>query len=239
MSKIILYDLPSKGRRACWSLNPWKTRLALNYKNIPYETQWVEYPDIKPTLSPHLPANEPDSSPYTIPAVQYTDGSYSMDSIIIAHRLEKEHPSPSLLLESPLIPKVEVLLTDVRSRLLGHWLARVPTNLLNEPSRDYFFRTREEKYGKPLSQVQKEQGTNEAWEKAIPGIKGLGDLLRETDGPFFMGETVSYADFIIVSFLQFFRVIDEKLLFDHVVEIEPALRKLYDASRQWLERDDH
>ena len=70
MSKTILYDLPSK-QGGCWSLNPWKSealhfpkfeqeqqlrffppaRLALNFKQIPYETQWVEYPDLKKTLS--------------------------------------------------------------------------------------------------------------------------------------------------------------------------------------------
>ena len=73
----IFYDLPSKGHCACWSYNPWKSkwrgpvnftplsaspadsatlfdgalaRLALNYKNIDYKTEWLEYPDIAPTL---------------------------------------------------------------------------------------------------------------------------------------------------------------------------------------------
>lgn len=66
-SKVILYDLPSKGRCACWSLNPWKSiavfasmqesilmllvaRLALNFKGVPYETKWLEYPDVAPTF---------------------------------------------------------------------------------------------------------------------------------------------------------------------------------------------
>jgi len=62
---IVLYDLPSKGRRSCWSLNPWKSkvislyeevtnstqaRMLLNYKGLHYKTEWVEYPDLKPTL---------------------------------------------------------------------------------------------------------------------------------------------------------------------------------------------
>ncbi|KAF1353807.1 hypothetical protein BDV97DRAFT_347477 [Delphinella strobiligena] len=38
-SKVLLYDIPSKGERpTCWSPNGWKIRLALNYKNIPYDT---------------------------------------------------------------------------------------------------------------------------------------------------------------------------------------------------------
>ncbi|KAK5457229.1 hypothetical protein LTS15_005010 [Exophiala xenobiotica] len=45
--EVILYDLPSKQGKS-WSLNPWKTRLVLNYKSIPYKTEWTEYPDLKP-----------------------------------------------------------------------------------------------------------------------------------------------------------------------------------------------
>lgn len=74
-NEIVLYDLPSTAKCACWSLNPWKgmalhriytyewgqlgkfeadsvlmmitARLALNYKGLPYKTEWVEYPDLK------------------------------------------------------------------------------------------------------------------------------------------------------------------------------------------------
>ncbi|TVY25310.1 hypothetical protein LHYA1_G005422 [Lachnellula hyalina] len=63
MSKLTLYDLPSKGHCRCWSLNPWKTRLALNFKNIDYKTEWIEYPDIASRLSPQSvpPTSTPQS----------------------------------------------------------------------------------------------------------------------------------------------------------------------------------
>ncbi|PSN72789.1 hypothetical protein BS50DRAFT_568392 [Corynespora cassiicola Philippines] len=48
MSQVILYDIPSKEPKTCWSLNPWKPRLILNYKGIDYKTEWVEYPDLAP-----------------------------------------------------------------------------------------------------------------------------------------------------------------------------------------------
>lgn len=47
---LVLFDLPSKDRCHCWSLNPWKTRLLFNYKGLDYTTEWVEYPDIKSTF---------------------------------------------------------------------------------------------------------------------------------------------------------------------------------------------
>lgn len=39
----ILYDLPSKQDNACWSPNTWKARAALNFKGVPYETEFVPY----------------------------------------------------------------------------------------------------------------------------------------------------------------------------------------------------
>ena len=46
--EVILYDIPSKPRCHGWSLNPWKTRMALNYKKVPYKTEWIEFPDLAP-----------------------------------------------------------------------------------------------------------------------------------------------------------------------------------------------
>ncbi|KAF4617880.1 hypothetical protein D9613_006292 [Agrocybe pediades] len=43
---ITFYDIPSDCVGA-WSSNTWKTRFCLNYKGIPYNTVWVEYPDIE------------------------------------------------------------------------------------------------------------------------------------------------------------------------------------------------
>ena len=50
--------------------------------------------------------------------------------------------------------------------------------------------------------------------------------------------TVSYADFVIVSVLHFMKRIDQAL-YERVIGIEPAFRDLYEASKVWLERDDH
>jgi len=242
MSKLTLYDLPSKGHCRCWSLNPWKTRLALNFKNIDYKTEWIEYPDIASRLSPHVPPNPKTDSPswaaYTIPAVQFPDSTYMMESQAIAQRLEKDHPTPSLHLDSPLLPKVQALLPKILPPLGGLWQPAVPASLLNPSSKEYFERTRHERLGKPLAQIAQEFGGEEAWMAAIPELKELGALLKAEGGPFVTGKTPSYADFVILGWLQFFKTIDVKL-YERVVSIEPAFGTLYDASKQWLERDDH
>lgn len=53
-----------------------------------------------------------------------------------------------------------------------------------------------------------------------------------------MGNTVSYADFILVSALHFTKVLGQDF-YDRVVAHDKALDDLYKACAKWLERDDH
>lgn len=47
--EIILYDLACI-KNTCFSPVVWKIRLMLNYKDIPYQTIFLEFPDIEPKL---------------------------------------------------------------------------------------------------------------------------------------------------------------------------------------------
>lgn len=47
--EIVLYDLACT-RHVSFSPVVWRIRLMLNYKNIPYKTIFLEFPDIEPTL---------------------------------------------------------------------------------------------------------------------------------------------------------------------------------------------
>ncbi|RDL36431.1 uncharacterized protein BP5553_05783 [Venustampulla echinocandica] len=240
-SKLTLFDIPSKGRRACWSLNPWKTRMTLNFKNIDYQTQWVEYPDIEPTLSPNVPPNPPSSGApaYTIPAVQFPDSSYLMDSKPIAYHLESLYPSPHLHLESPSLSQVEAIISELMTALAPESMPRAPLNILNDCSAEYFQRKREEKLGMTFEKFVAAKGGEKAWEAAMPAITQLGEVLKKEEGPFVLGTTPSYADFVIAGFLQMLKWMEEKAMFERFLKIEPALGKLYEACGKWLERDDH
>ena len=236
--EIELFDLPSRKPCAAWSLNPWKTRLVLNYKNIPYKTTWIEYPDIAPTLKGFgLPPNA-EGRPYTVPAVKLPDGRYIMDSIKIAHELEKLYPEPSLHLDSPVLKQVMELLPSCIGPLTGFIMPKVPRNLLNPSSVEYFERTRAEGFGMPLAQLEKEKGGENVFGEADPGFKKVGQLLRQNGGPFFQGTTVSYADFVVMGGLDFFRRVDNGL-FERVIAMDPSLKELYEAGKEWLARNDH
>ena len=47
--EIILYDLACT-KNVCFSPTVWRIRLMLNYKQIPYKTVFLEFPDIEPEL---------------------------------------------------------------------------------------------------------------------------------------------------------------------------------------------
>ena len=167
----------------------------LNLKGIPYKTEWVEYPDIAPTfesfgIPPNEPGppNEPPTTPYTSPAICISD-KYVMDSRKIADVLEKAYPSPPLHLDSPILKKVEELVPQCVRSLGPLFLPRVPQNVLNPRSAEYFRRTRSERLGMDLSQLEKEKGGEKAWKVVEPKWKELGSLLKAEGGPFFMGKT--------------------------------------------------
>ncbi|OCL06103.1 hypothetical protein AOQ84DRAFT_390428 [Glonium stellatum] len=243
MATHVLYDLPSKDRNACWSLNPWKTRLLLNYKGIDYKTEWLEYPDVAPTLKSFgLPPNDPNASgyfaDYTIPTMRIDSNTYVMDSAKIAVELEKRYPSPSVYLDSPIVSQAQQVVTNIQKALTPNLIPKAPGNLLNERSKEYFERTREVRFGMPLSQMEKDKGGETPWAAAKQPIQELADLLKEQGGPFFLGKTVSYADFILVAFLHFLKRVDQAV-FDRFVAHDPAFSAIYEASQAWLARDDH
>lgn len=237
--EIQFFDLACKGDNACWSLNPWKTRLVLNLKEIPYKTTWLEYPEVAPKLKSLGLAPNEEGAAYTIPAIRLPDGKAVMDSRLIAAELEKLCPSPSLHLDSPVLPKVEALIPKaMMATLRGVVMPKIPRNLLNPPSAEYFEETRAKRFGCPLEELEKKTPEDEAWNDAEPGIHEMGSLLKQQGGPFFLGKTVSYADLVVVGALQFLKSIEERL-FERMIGVEPCLKTLYDACESYLGRKSH
>ncbi|KAJ5422901.1 hypothetical protein N7445_011009 [Penicillium cf. griseofulvum] len=97
---ITFYDIalaPPVTKTAC-SPNPWKTRYALNFKKIPYKTNWVPLPSISSVRSAlDIPASRKfaDGSPYyTLPVISDpATGRIVGDSFEIALYLQEQYPS--------------------------------------------------------------------------------------------------------------------------------------------------
>ncbi|KAI1424346.1 putative glutathione S-transferase [Xylaria sp. FL1777] len=240
-SKIVLFDLGSKGpKNQTWSLNPWKTRLVLNYKGLDYETEWLEYPEIKPRLQKHLPEG---IEKYTIPTVIMPDGTYIMDSWKIVQAIEKDYPSPSLHLDSPLRERVEGHLFIGREALRPVSSMKIINRLLKEQNHEYWYETRSKAAGMPLEQFEKEYGQDgKSYKEAAPHFQAVTAILKEdASGPFFMGSTLSYTDFVWAGFLLFCRRIGDDV-FQSVLEATgdgDVHLKLLKALEPWSARDDY
>ncbi|KAJ9149482.1 Glutathione S-transferase [Pleurostoma richardsiae] len=237
---ITLLDLPSKDPCSTWSRHPWKTRLLLNYKGLDYKTEWTEYPDIKPKVQPHLPPNE-SGTPYTIPTIKLSDGTWIMDSSKIAHTLEKLHPDPPLHLESPYQTRVDQIVSKVGQLVCPLCYSRVPVNLLNEASVEYWYTTRRQRLGMSVQEYEEKYGGEAAYSGAEPYLRQMTELLKENEGPFLMGSEVSYADFTWVALLLFFKRVDEGIFREVLKRTgdEAVHQSLLDACAPWLKRTDH
>ncbi|EKJ78558.1 hypothetical protein NXS19_000930 [Fusarium pseudograminearum] len=235
--QLVLFDIPSKDGGA-WSLNPWKTRFLLNFKGINYKTEWLEYPDIKATLESHISAN-PATGTWTIPTVKFPDGTYIMDSAKILERVEKDYPEPSVHKDSPVLAKLFEIMPNIMGALRPIYFTHVPKHILNENSVPYWQETRSEAAGEPLDELYKRDG-EKAWDKAKPHVQDVEALLKEnSEGPFFLGKTPSYADFVWGGFLIFMQ---RNQIIDEVYKIsgDAQLHKnVLEALAPWHKRNNH
>ncbi|KAJ4855086.1 uncharacterized protein T069G_10644 [Trichoderma breve] len=243
--ELVLFDIPSKkeaGNRG-WSGNTWKTRIVLNYKNIPYKTQWIEYPDIAATFAsygiPPNPASSSDAT-YTVPVVKFPNGDYLMQSYAIAQKLEELFPEPSLHLESESYNKVVAAWSKIDPALAPETRPRVPKNILNPASVEYFERTRAARLGMTLEELSKSDKAGEAaWAAAEPGLQALKAILTEnSSGPYIDGDSVSYGDLALAGNYAFFGTIHEDLL-KRLLSYDESLQRHYDACKKWLERSTY
>ncbi|KAF9041973.1 hypothetical protein BDZ89DRAFT_1034773 [Hymenopellis radicata] len=99
---ITLYDLPSTVPGNAWSQSTWKVRYALNIKNLPHKTKWVNFPEIESVCRVGAAPTgvRPDGSPrYTVPVIlDDSTGAVVSESIVILEYLDKTYPdTPTLL----------------------------------------------------------------------------------------------------------------------------------------------
>ncbi|KAF9443132.1 hypothetical protein P691DRAFT_779056 [Macrolepiota fuliginosa MF-IS2] len=213
---ITFYDLAAKPPLTACSPNPWKARYVLNYKKLPYKTVYVEFPDIE-TVSKKagIPpfGKKPDgvTPHYTCPAItDDTTGAALSDSYKIAEYLDKAYPDTPQVFP----PGTEALQAafydhffQVISPLWPIVLPRVPETL-NERSAEYYTRTRAERFGKPLDQMEP-VGEDRiiAWEKIKASFGQLDGWLSKSPGKFIFGDTVTFSDFVVASMLQSVKIL--------------------------------
>jgi len=215
---IILYDIASSTVPGqAWAPNPWKARVVLNYKGIPYRTEWVEFPDIESVskkLGVKPTGQRSDGSPlYTLPVIHDpSTGAIVVDSFAIAQYLEKTYPNTPSVFPNATVGLQNAFEATFMKSLDGLWRFIIPAvnSKLSPVSQEYFRRTRETSFGKKLEDViPTGDARTEEWGKFEQGLARIHSYLTATDktGPFFLGDTISWSDLVLFSFLYWIKLI--------------------------------
>ncbi|KAK6536775.1 hypothetical protein TWF281_000990 [Arthrobotrys megalospora] len=214
-TQYTLFDIPTNSTPPrSWSPNVWNARGVLNYKKVTYETEWVEYPDIRVRLAELGIPSKGGLMPYTLPMMRVTitptDGSepqikYLTDSADIAKYLNDNHPEPPIDFDSPITGEaVKVFNENLMDAFVGLVLCDVDLSL-PERSAAYFHETRPKWMMMPIKEFKQKKLNEGAWEKMEKGMKVLADFIGKNGGPFVQGEKVSYGDIRLLGYLMWAR----------------------------------
>jgi len=227
-TKLILYDLHNAEGK-CWSPNLWKVRLALRYKGIPFETIWLTYPEIKPTIGKYC---QQDAEAPTLPTIQHGD-VWVYESFDILQYLEKTYPdTPSLLYPSfPAINFFEHYYTQLLFQSTRRHLLPLCPSILPPKSAEYFASTRKARFGMPLEEYGKGSGVGDWRESLGVAVSQIAEM--EGKGGYVMGEKFSYADILLLGILLWMHKLNPTILSDTFAMYTGTEGE---AFRKWYER---
>ncbi|KAJ3502346.1 hypothetical protein NLJ89_g8929 [Agrocybe chaxingu] len=217
---MIFYDIASTHLNTSWSPNTWKTRFALNFKGIPYRTEWIEFGDIEAhsVKNGFLPTSKKaDGSPrYTLPAIyDESTGAKIADSELIADYLEATYPdTPPLFpnnthaLQAAFEPAMRTTIDAVFQFMLPYLMTG---KFFSEETERKYRATVEPMFGvkrlEDLLPVGEERVKQ--WERFKDDAGKAASWYDKNNGkgPFVLGETPSWADFVAASYLLWVRIL--------------------------------
>jgi len=216
---ITLYDIPSTNPGNAWSPNLFKARMALLFKELPFKTEWVEYPDIGPRmkeLGAEATAKWEDGSPrWTLPVIKdNATGKVVADSWKIAMYLDDTYPDKPTLFpfgvrapvdffqayffDTTILPGLSIFLSESCFKL-------------NAPSEKFFRRTREADFKLKMEEFAPPGPKRDAiWTTVKAGFDTFAAKYASNgDGalPYFYGDKISYADLVVASFLLWIKIV--------------------------------
>ncbi|TFK34999.1 hypothetical protein BDQ12DRAFT_688876 [Crucibulum laeve] len=203
---ITLYDIPSALPEMAWSLNTWRARYCLNYKHLPYKTEWIEYPDIEPhckRLGIAPTSTRKDGTPYySLPAIyDSTTDKYIADSLKIAEYLDEMYPdTPKVFPEgTEMLQHAFLYAYNPLFDPIVKFIIPATATRLNPVSEEYFTRTRTKRFGKPLKDVTPTGEEKEVeWKEFLEALDTLdGWFSKNKETKFITGNAPVWVDFVV------------------------------------------
>ncbi|KAK0474250.1 hypothetical protein IW261DRAFT_1596030 [Armillaria novae-zelandiae] len=206
---ITLYDLPSKVADSPGTMMTWRTRYCLSLKNLPYQTVYVEIPDVK-ILAKKIGAAPttmwPDGSPkYTIPIIQdHSTGAVVSDSPAIAAYLDKIYPSSGPVLIPSETMVLQLAFTDAVEAAFEHlrlplFYADFVTKMNNRSAAPL-----KEIFGAKLKAPEGEE-REKMWATTRENLGEMNKWFEGSGGDFVMGDEPCFADTVISAFFWLIR----------------------------------
>jgi len=193
-------------------------RLTLNFKGLSYRTEFIELPDIEAFYKKNGIApveKKVDGSPfYTLPVIyDPSTDKFIADTPLIAEYLDKTYPdTPSLFPYNSLALQASfgpALNATIIPSIIG-FLVPLVCSRLNPVSAKFFRETRESVAGVPYEALAfKEEEADEKWVKVHEAFGKVDAWYQKSGGqhPFLLGDTVSWADVVVASYLRQFKYV--------------------------------
>lgn len=234
---MLFYDIAMRApvEQNCCSPNPWKSRLALNFKGLPYSTRWVSMPDITKVRGglgvPPTRKFADGSDFYTLPVLEDpTTGSLVGDSFDIAVYLQKTYPGaggdlfPPQTLDYEFNRDIMIPLTERREGFPEYarfnvmvdaaFTTHVQLGVQNFPFEPATTEATRAEFVRRagVSSWEDFALVGEAREKVKASFHDmlgeLGELFkRDASGPFLLGKRASYADLMVGAWLRMMSII--------------------------------
>ncbi|KAI8883924.1 hypothetical protein K501DRAFT_323250, partial [Backusella circina FSU 941] len=213
MAQIKFYDLELNTPQLVWSPNTCKTRFALNYKNIPYETEWVDFSNLHRVVAN---ATQNGKRP-TVPIIEdFTNNNKVIqESWAIALYLEENFPgTPSLFHGNVGAHKFfhNYATTQVLPIIFKFCVLHIQKNCGPQPVQDWFRKDREKFFKKTLEDFVGDENS-----LVIPfknALKPIHTVLAEY--PFVTGQKAGWADLVLASYFTMLNAIRPEL-FESIV----------------------
>ncbi|KAJ8517428.1 hypothetical protein ONZ45_g5389 [Pleurotus djamor] len=206
---------PSTLQPQAWSPNTWRTRYSLNYKGLAYKTIWVEYPDIESLckkIGAEPTSKKADGRPhYTLPVIHdQTTGTVVSDGAAIAEYLDKQYPDTPKLFPEGTAALQHGFIAAYFNNIAALFQFSLPqTNSILLPRSEAYFRsTREQAYQTTMEKlVPSGEKRDIEWGKYRDGLGKVDSWISKSRGTFAMGDTITFADISVASFIIWLRVI--------------------------------
>ncbi|VDC01290.1 unnamed protein product [Peniophora sp. CBMAI 1063] len=212
MAQIVLYDtVGTKMPDKAWSPNVFKIRFALNYKQLPYRTEWVETVDVRATAqrigAPPTGKKRDGTLIYTVPIIFCTHcNQHVSNSLDIAIHLDRAFPEKPRLFAPGLADEALVRAWDDQwNQLVGpHFftIGGARTHAQLPPRAAAFFRkTREGIFKMSLEEQTSPERVQASWAALRKGLSRMAKYTPPGETYFAGGDTPTYPDCVMAAYL--------------------------------------